>query len=117
MGRTLTGKSEQASLLWARGACWPHPCETSELHLCCVACDTVWSALWDWSSIVLQSQQAVRLTAGCLPGAGATLVELYTGLAYEGPALVPRLKKQLAACLEADGFTSVQDAIGYDHRK
>lgn len=49
--------------------------------------------------------------------AGATLVELYTGLAYEGPALVPRLKKQLAACLEADGFTSVQDAIGYDHRK
>ena len=51
------------------------------------------------------------------PVAGASLVELYTGLAYEGPALVPKLKKQLAACLEADGFTSVQDAIGYDHRK
>ncbi len=76
-----------------------------------------WPTTRSWSGIFLPSWQAVRLTAGCLPGAGATLVELYTGLAYEGPALVPRLKKQLAACLEADGFTSVQDAIGYDHRK
>ena len=22
--------------------CWPQPCETSEMDLCCVACDTVW---------------------------------------------------------------------------
>lgn len=47
--------------------------------------------------------------------AGATLVQLYTALAYEGPSLVPKMKQQLAACLEADGFTSVQEAIGADH--
>ena len=47
--------------------------------------------------------------------AGATLVQLYTALAYEGPSLVPKMKQQLAACLEADGFSSVQEAIGVDH--
>ncbi|KAL3159227.1 Dihydroorotate dehydrogenase (fumarate) [Trebouxia sp. C0010 RCD-2024] len=47
--------------------------------------------------------------------AGATLVQLYTALAYEGPSIVPKMKQQLAACLEADGFTSVQEAVGVDH--
>ena len=46
---------------------------------------------------------------------GATLVQLYTALAYEGPSIVPKMKQQLAACLEADGFTSVQEAVGVDH--
>ncbi|KAK9791356.1 hypothetical protein WJX73_007084 [Symbiochloris irregularis] len=48
--------------------------------------------------------------------AGASLVQLYTGIAYGGPALVPRLKRELAACLEADGFQSVGAAVGADHR-
>ena len=47
--------------------------------------------------------------------AGASLVELYTSLVYDGPALIPRIKKDLAACLRADGFSSIQDAIGADH--
>lgn len=42
-------------------------------------------------------------------------MQLYTALAYEGPSLVPKMKQQLAACLEADGFTSIQEAIGADH--
>lgn len=46
---------------------------------------------------------------------GATLVQLYTALAYEGPSIVPKMKQQLAACLEADGFSSVQEAVGVDH--
>ena len=46
--------------------------------------------------------------------AGATLVELYTALAYEGPALVPRIKAELAECLERDGFSSVAEAVGAD---
>lgn len=46
---------------------------------------------------------------------GATLVQMYTALAYEGPSIVPKMKQQLAACLEADGFSSVQEAIGFDH--
>lgn len=55
-----------------------------------------------------------RLTLSLCP-AGATLVQLYTALAYEGPSIVPKMKQQLAACLEADGFTSVQEAVGVDH--
>lgn len=49
------------------------------------------------------------------PAAGATLVQLYTALAYEGPSIVPKMKQQLAACLQEDGFSSVQEAIGADH--
>jgi len=44
--------------------------------------------------------------------AGATLVQLYTGLVYEGPGLVARIKKELLACLDRDGFASIADAVG-----
>jgi len=44
--------------------------------------------------------------------AGASLVQLYTGFAYHGPALIPRLKAELAAALKAAGFARVQDAVG-----
>lgn len=46
--------------------------------------------------------------------AGASLVQLYTALAYEGPGLVARLKRELLACLARDGFAQVQDAVGRD---
>jgi len=44
--------------------------------------------------------------------AGASLVQLYTGFAYHGPALIPRLKSGLAELLRAEGFASVTAAIG-----
>jgi dihydroorotate dehydrogenase len=44
--------------------------------------------------------------------AGASLVQVYTSFAYQGPALVPRLKTGLAALLRARGFASVRDAVG-----
>jgi dihydroorotate dehydrogenase len=44
--------------------------------------------------------------------AGASLVQLYTAFAYEGPALIPRLLHELGAALTAEGFTSAQAAIG-----
>ena len=46
--------------------------------------------------------------------AGASLVQIYTGFALHGPALVPRIKRQLAAALRQDGFASATDAIGAD---
>jgi dihydroorotate dehydrogenase len=46
--------------------------------------------------------------------AGATLVQLYSMLVYEGPPLVRRIKDELAALLARDGFTSVADAVGAD---
>lgn len=44
--------------------------------------------------------------------AGASLVQLYTAFAYAGPALVPRLKQELCAALQREGFASVRDAVG-----
>jgi dihydroorotate dehydrogenase len=44
--------------------------------------------------------------------AGACVVQLYTALVYEGPGLVRRLKRDLAARLRADGFSSVAEARG-----
>lgn len=46
--------------------------------------------------------------------AGASLVQLYTALIYEGFGLVARIHRELAALLERDGFTSVADAVGVD---
>ena len=46
--------------------------------------------------------------------AGASLVQLYTALAYQGPGLVPRIKDELAALLARDGFHSVAQAVGID---
>lgn len=44
--------------------------------------------------------------------AGATLVQLYTGFAIHGPALLPRLKTGLATLLKARGFSSITQAVG-----
>ena len=46
--------------------------------------------------------------------AGASLVQLYTALIFEGPGLVARIKEELAALLARDGFTSVAAAVGAD---
>ncbi len=46
--------------------------------------------------------------------AGATLVQLYSAFAYQGPALIARIKSELAAALAAEGFATVADAIGAD---
>jgi len=44
--------------------------------------------------------------------AGASIVELYTGLIYEGPGLVAAIKAGLAGLLRRDGFGSISQAIG-----
>ena len=44
--------------------------------------------------------------------AGASAVQLYSALVYEGPGLVQRIKTDLAALLRRDGFTTVKAAIG-----
>ncbi|MEB8388000.1 quinone-dependent dihydroorotate dehydrogenase [Rhodobacteraceae bacterium KMM 6894] len=44
--------------------------------------------------------------------AGASAVQLYSALVYEGLSLVPRIAKGLEALLEADGHASVADAVG-----
>lgn len=44
--------------------------------------------------------------------AGASLVQLYTALVYEGPGLVGRIKAELAQLVRADGFARVTEAVG-----
>jgi dihydroorotate dehydrogenase len=46
--------------------------------------------------------------------AGASLVQLYSALVYEGPMLARRINQGLARLLERDGFSSITDAIGVD---
>ena len=48
--------------------------------------------------------------------AGASLVQLYAAFAYEGPALIPRIKRELAALLRRDGVRNVGDIVGADLR-
>jgi len=46
--------------------------------------------------------------------AGASLVQLYTALAFHGPGLIGRIKHDLAALLRRDGFARVADCVGTD---
>ena len=48
--------------------------------------------------------------------AGASLVQLYSALVYHGPGLINRIKRDLVELLEADGFGSIGEAVGADHR-
>jgi dihydroorotate dehydrogenase len=48
--------------------------------------------------------------------AGASLVQLYSALVFQGPGLVLRIKRELAGLLRADGFSSVADAVGAGQR-
>ena len=48
--------------------------------------------------------------------AGASLVQLYSALAFEGPGLVARIKRELLACLARDGFATLSDASGAEAR-
>lgn len=72
-----------------------------------------------------------RLTGGALPvvgvggvdsaeaayakvRAGASLVELYTGLVYEGPGLPARIARGLLHLLDRDGLDVLAEAVGQD---
>uniref|UniRef100_A0A3Q3K7U6 Dihydroorotate dehydrogenase (quinone), mitochondrial n=1 Tax=Monopterus albus TaxID=43700 RepID=A0A3Q3K7U6_MONAL len=48
--------------------------------------------------------------------AGASLVQLYTALTYQGPPVVTKIKLELEQLLKEQGFSSVSEAVGADHR-
>ncbi|NKB48234.1 MAG: quinone-dependent dihydroorotate dehydrogenase [Alphaproteobacteria bacterium] len=48
--------------------------------------------------------------------AGACLVQLYTAMIYNGPGLITRIKQELADLLAADGFTTLKNAVGSEHK-
>lgn len=47
--------------------------------------------------------------------AGASAVQIYTALVFEGPWLIDRIKNELVDVLKRDGFDTVEDAIGANY--
>lgn len=48
--------------------------------------------------------------------AGASLVQLYSALVFEGLGLVPRINKDLVRLAKEDGFKSITEAVGAAHK-
>lgn len=48
--------------------------------------------------------------------AGATLVQLYSALVFQGPSVVKDINTGLLALLKQDGFAHISEAVGADHR-
>ena len=48
--------------------------------------------------------------------AGASALQLYTALVYQGPGVVPRVLAELDRLLAADGYASLGKAVGVDIR-
>jgi len=46
--------------------------------------------------------------------AGASAVQLYTGLIYKGPTIIKEIKKELIDILKNKGFKNIKEAIGSD---
>ncbi|SDF97713.1 MULTISPECIES: quinone-dependent dihydroorotate dehydrogenase [Thalassobaculum] len=46
--------------------------------------------------------------------AGASLVQLYSALVYNGPGLFRRIRDDLAARMAADGYAAIGEAVGVD---
>lgn len=48
--------------------------------------------------------------------AGASLLQLYSALTFEGSGLIGRILRDLSALLEGDRYESLSQAVGADHR-
>jgi len=48
--------------------------------------------------------------------AGASLVQLYSALVFQGPALVNQINNDLITLLKQDGFKNISEAVGSAHR-
>ncbi len=46
---------------------------------------------------------------------GASLVQLITGMIYEGPQLIGDINRGLAEMLRRDGFKNISEAVGVDN--
>lgn len=47
---------------------------------------------------------------------GANLIQLITGMIFEGPQLISEINQGLARLLKKDGFTNISQAVGADYR-
>lgn len=49
--------------------------------------------------------------------AGASLVQIYSGMVFYGPSLIQDINTGLVTLLKQDGFSHISEAIGADHRQ
>lgn len=45
---------------------------------------------------------------------GASLIQLYTGLVYNGPNLIKDMNKDLSSLIERDGYSNISEAVGVE---
>lgn len=48
--------------------------------------------------------------------AGASLVQIYTALIFQGAGLVKKINQELLTCIKKDGFLSIEEAVGANYR-
>jgi dihydroorotate dehydrogenase len=48
--------------------------------------------------------------------AGASLVQIYTSLIYEGPMWIKRINEELLSCLSEESLSCIGDAVGLDRK-
>ncbi len=46
---------------------------------------------------------------------GASLIQMITGMIYQGPQIISQINLELEELLEKDGFKNIKDAIGYEN--
>ena len=49
-------------------------------------------------------------------GAGASLLQLYSALVFEGPSVIKQINKGLNRRLKAHGYQNISEAVGHAHR-
>jgi dihydroorotate dehydrogenase len=49
--------------------------------------------------------------------AGASLVQVYSALIYEGPTLIRRMNRELLDCLERSGYNHISEAVGANRKR
>ncbi len=49
--------------------------------------------------------------------AGASLMQLYTGLVFQGPSIAINIKKELSKLILGEGFSSIKEIVGIDAKK
>ena len=44
--------------------------------------------------------------------AGASLIQLYTALVYQGPLVIKKIKNEILSCLHTDGYKNIKEVVG-----
>lgn len=44
--------------------------------------------------------------------AGASLIQLYTALVYQGPSVIKKIKNEILSCLHTDGYKNIKEVVG-----